>query len=233
MIPIRKALSTSVGKKYLMAGSGVALIGFIVTHLLGNLSLYAGPDAFNGYAAKLASIGPGLYVAEIGLIVIFLTHFITAVSLQLDKKRATPTKYAVVQKSKGGNSHLSFASSTMFWTGLTIILFVVYHVGHFKFGVFDSPELLLKVENASPHLDLYSRVQNAFQFSQPHFYIYMVVMTALGIHLSHGAWSWIQSIGMVRPDISKPLYTASIITGVVLAVGFLAIPLFFAISGGQ
>lgn len=231
MVPIRKALSSSVGKKYLMAISGVALMGFIVVHLVGNLSLYAGPAAFNGYAAKLAGLGPLLYVAEAGLIFLVLIHFFTAITLQGEKSKASNTKYAVAVKSKGGNSHMNFASRSMIVSGAVIFLFIIYHVASFKYGLFDSPAVYEAVENATP-VDLYARVQAAFRPDQPHPYIYIAVMLFLGAHLSHGAWSWIQSLGAMRPDWSKQLYAASIFTGIILAVGFLLIPVYFVITGG-
>lgn len=231
MVPIRKALSTTVGKKYLMAISGVALLGFVIVHLLGNLSLFVGPAAFNGYAAKLKSLGPGLYIAEVGLIVFALIHAFTAFSIQGAKARANNSKYAVAQKSKGGNSHLTFASKGMFYTGLVLLCFIVYHVCQFKYGLFDGPKLKELVDSAEPE-NLYLRVQQAFRPDQPHPYIYMIVMLFLGTHISHGAWSWIQSLGLMRPDWAKPLYTVSIITGIVLAIGFLGIPIYFVISGG-
>ncbi len=226
MIPIRKALTSSLGKKYIMAITGVGLLGFIVTHLLGNLTLYY-PDsvAFNTYAKGLHDLGPLLYIAEVGLAGMFLTHFGMAVWLQQDKQKARYKKYEVAQTTKGGGSRLSFMSNNMFITGVILFVFLIIHILHFKLGIWTEVEKTVMI-NGEEARDLYWVVQDGF--SNP-FWVafYMGVMGILGLHLRHGFWSWIQSLGAMKPEWSDPIHKAGLAFAVAVAAGFFFIPLYF------
>ena len=134
MLSVRKALNSTVGKKYLMAMTGIALVGFLVAHLAGNLLLYL-PDGslFNQYAYGLEKLGPLLYVAELGLLGLFVVHILIGVGVTLANKAARPTAYAV-SKSKGEPSKAGFSSGYMIVTGSVLGIFLVLHLIHFKFG---------------------------------------------------------------------------------------------------
>src|SRR5690606_1751288 len=129
-----KFTSSSIFRKFVMGLTGLLLVGFLVSHLSANVLLYQpGGELFNAYAHKLASLGPLLYVAEIGLAAFFLFHAFTGIRLALLGKKAKPTKYAVSQ-SKGGESKWGIASNNMMVTGSILLVFLVVHIVHMKFG---------------------------------------------------------------------------------------------------
>ncbi len=223
---------SSVGKKVLVAITGLMLLGFVIVHLLGNLTLFIpdGGHAFNEYAHFLEGLLHGwLIIAfEIGLIAAALVHAIYAITVAwLDKEKARPQKYAMV-KNAGGKSRKTLASRSMIFTGPIILVFIVLHVKMFKFA----PELA-----ATPHgeiKNLYAVVDRAF--SVPWIVIaYMVVMTLLGMHLWHGVWSAFQSLGLNSDRHIKLLTRLSVFAGVVLGIGFLVLPVFmyFTSPGGH
>lgn len=230
MVPLKQALSSSLGKKYLMAISGLALVGFIVTHLLGNLQLYGDGVAFNKYAQGLHDLGPLLWVAEIGLIGVFLLHIAIALGLQgTNRKAAGGSRYAVPQKTKGGPSQMSPLSRNMFITGSVIFIFVVVHVMHMKYGLF-SPDAINEQVNGEK-FDLYIRVVDAFQ-NPIWVAFYVGVMLFLGGHLRHGFWSAFQSLGALNHRLEKPAIAAALVVAFIMAAGFLGIPLFIFFTKG-
>ena len=221
---IKGSFASSIFKKIIMAVTGLALVGFVVAHLLGNLLLYA-PDGsiFNQYAYKLHSLGFLLYVAEAGLIAFFLFHAVTGIRLALSAKKAKPQNY-LSPKSKGGESKWGFASNNMVITGTILLVFVILHVKHFKFGP-DIVDGYSTQINGTEARDLYRHVVE--QFKNPLIVaLYVAAMTFLGFHLKHGIWSALQSLGLTRDNNNKKLYIAGTITGVLLAVGFLLIPVY-------
>lgn len=228
MIPIKKALTSSLGKKYLMAISGVGLLGFIVVHLLGNLTLYY-PDsyAFNAYAKGLHDFGPLLYVAEVGLAAVFGLHIVMALVLQNDKTKARYQKYKVRQESKGGGSRMNTASRNMIITGVVLGAFLIYHIAHFRLGLFGGADYTTMVDGEEAR-DLYRLVDESFSWEQWwNVVLYMGVMGFLMLHLRHAFWSWFQSLGMMKPEWSDAIYKAGFAFAVAIAAGFLFIPLWF------
>lgn len=215
---IANVLWSSVGKKVLTGLTGIALIGFLVAHLLGNLTIYMGPEALNGYAAFLASIFDGWFVIlfEVGLLALFLVHIVAAVAVSVvDKNRARPVKY---RKSvdAGGKSHKTFSSTTMIFTGIIVFVFVVIHVWMFKFNV-HHPE--------HGHPDYYRTVVTAFK--NPLIAgAYVLVMALIGFHLRHGFWSAFQSIGWNNDAWIGLLYGLGLVVALLLAVGFLLLPVY-------
>lgn len=214
-----------------MGASGLALVGFVVTHLLGNLQLYGDGVAFNAYAKGLHDLGPLLWAAEIGLLGVFLLHVAIALGLQGTNRKARGSRYAHAQQSKNGPSHMSPLSRNMIITGLVLFVFLVVHVLHMKFGVF-SPETIatqtttVKGETA---LDLYARVVDAFQ--NPLWVVFYVgAMLFLAGHLRHGFWSAFQSLGALNKRLEKPAVGLALIVAAVLALGFLGIPLYIFIT---
>lgn len=232
MIPIKKALDSSVGQKYVMSISGIALVLFVIVHLLGNLTLYVKDDgaAFNQYAAALHSLGPLLWVAEVGLLVVFLLHIVWAFRISLQNRKARGVAYDQGIRTKGGPSNLSPASRNMFLTGLVLLVFLIVHVGNFRFGKYFA-ESTTVVDGVTTF--------NTFQiavdtFTNPFMMLFYVVCIAfLGFHLRHGFWSALQSLGAMKPEWSKAIYTVGLLVAAVLALGFLGIPIFvfFAYGG--
>ncbi len=223
---------SSVGKKLLNGLSGLMLIGFVCVHLAGNLTLFArdGGKLFNSYAHHLEALGPLLYAMEFGLIAIFLLHIASAVSVRLSQKEARPQAYAVTA-SKGGPSKQSLSSRSMLITGLLLAGFVVLHVKMFKYG----PYYETTLKDGTVVRDLYKLVVE--EFSKPVItWAYVVIMLMLGLHLRHGFWSALQSLGALKPKCSGCVYAGGLLFAILLAGGFLLLPLYFlycpAATGG-
>lgn len=221
MIPIGKALNSSVGRKFVMALTGLGLVVFIIMHLLGNLLLYKkDPAVFNAYAAKLESFGILLTVAEIGLAAAFIIHIFTAINLKRGAKSARPEGYAMAQ-SKGGPSRANLASKNMIISGILLLGFLILHIWQFRFeGGATSKEM---EEN------LYAIVYTTFK-NPIYVGIYEICMIMLGMHLRHGFWSAFQSIGAMNARIDKPIRLLGVALAGILALGFLGIPIWFFID---
>jgi succinate dehydrogenase / fumarate reductase cytochrome b subunit len=225
---------SSVGKKVLVALTGLLLVGYLVLHLLGNLTLLIpdGGEAFNKYAHFLEGLLHGglVVVFEVGLIILFVIHGIYAVIVALiDKERARPQKYAKVADA-GGLSRKSLASRSMILTGPMILIFVIIHVWMFKFA--DHPRVSYHGVEVK---DLYTVVVAAFK--NPAIMIaYLVAMVLLGAHLWHGAWSAFQSLGWNSDRHIKVLTRVSVAAAIILGGGFLILPpyvFFFVERGGH
>ncbi len=229
MLTVKKALSSSVGRKYLMAASGIALFGFIIMHLAGNLTLYC-PDAtaFNSYVQKLYSMGDFLYVAELGLAGLFLFHAVLAIWITAKNRAARDQSYAM-SKSKGGPSKSSAASRTMIVSGLAMLGFLVLHIWQFRFGPGIEQGYVTEIGGEATR-DLHRLVVETFQ-NPLYTGIYCVVMVILGFHLRHGFWSAFQSLGATNPRTLKPLQCLAVILAVIIAAGFFFIPLSIYLRG--
>ena len=184
--------SSAVGKKWIMALSGLGLIGFVIAHAFGNLKMYFGPDDFDHYAESLRTlfypIIPRtwtLWGMRIGLVVLFVAHIGSAISLTRMNQHARPTKYA----SPRGYIAANFASRTMRWTGIIVALYLVFHLADLTWG-FANPDFVRG--------DAYDNLVASFE-RVPVAIIYIVSNIALGIHLFHGAWSMFQSMGINSP----------------------------------
>jgi succinate dehydrogenase / fumarate reductase cytochrome b subunit len=213
-------LSTSIGRKVLMGLTGLLLIGFLVAHLAGNLLVFVGRDAFNDYSHELVS-NPLIYVAELGLLVLFVGHFVSGITVWQRNRAARPTRYQKKVRA-GHTSHKSLASTTMIVSGLVVLAFVPLHLKTFKFGTYYASK-------ADPHIrDLYQLVIEAFQ-SPLLVAWYVVAMIVIGFHLWHGFGSGFESLGLAY---KKPLRRAGQVLAVVLATGFLVIPLVIFFTGG-
>jgi succinate dehydrogenase / fumarate reductase cytochrome b subunit len=219
---------TSIGKKIFMAVSGLALSGFIVVHLSGNIALlYPDKDPFNKYANFLQSLGLLLYIAEFMLAAIFLIHFCYAVVITIGNWRARPGRYRI-SRNAGHTSKKTIASTTMVYTGMLIITFLVLHLLHFKYG----PVIMYTTKDGMYIRDLYTVVYQFFgNIWNVGFYI--VIMILLGFHLSHGFWSAFQSLGINGIWFTRLVYGFGYLFAVVMAAGFLWLPLYiFLMSGG-
>lgn len=218
MPSLLKAAQSQVGRKILTGLTGILLTLFTIVHLLGNLTLYDNSgQAFNQYAHKLISLGPLLYVAEAGLILLFLVHAWIGISIYIKKRKARPVGYDMYQ-TKGAPSHQSSSSRTMAITGSIILLFVVLHVIHFKFG----PEYLVSVGGEEIR-DLKKLVVEEFQ-NPIMVALYVGVMLLLGWHLRHGVWSAFTSLTVKNKQYSATIKSAGVVLAALLAVGFLLLP---------
>jgi succinate dehydrogenase / fumarate reductase cytochrome b subunit len=193
-----------------MALTGFGLVGFTATHLLGNLFILVGADAFNMYAYTLTS-NPLIYVAEAGLLGMFLLHLVLAVVLKLENLSARPKGYYVKTKTGRGET---FASSTMPYTGIIILIFVIIHLLNFKFGS-NYPTTV----DGTEMRDLYRTVIE--YFANPLYVAwYVFAMIALGVHTSHGFQSMFQSWGINHSKYTPIIQTASLAYGLFVGAGF-------------
>lgn len=209
-------LTASIGKKQIMALTGAGLIGFTVTHLIGNFLMLFGPDAFNLYGHTLTS-NPLIYVAEAALVGMFLLHIFLAAILTIQNKLARPKSYAVKVKTGRGET---FASSTMPYTGLILLIFVVLHLINFKYGS-NYPTIVDGVQMR----DLY---RTTIEYFANPLYVawYVFAMVALGIHTSHGFWSMFQSWGLEHPKYTPAIKSIAIAYGVFVTIGFSGLAIF-------
>jgi len=227
MASFGSALWSSVGKKVITGLTGFALIGFVLVHLIGNLTLFVGPHAFNGYAHFLETVAHGwlIYAFEIFILVVFVFHMVSAITVAwIDKRKGRDTGYKY-GKNAGGKSRKSFSSVTMIYTGAIIILFIIAHIYLFKFN------------GGNPHEETAEGVKNLYKvvvtvFKGPGFAIFTVLaMTLLGFHLRHGFWSAFQSLGWANDHYLPLLENIARVFAVVLAFGFIIIPIYLYLNG--
>lgn len=224
------AARSSVGKKILMAVTGLCLVGFVIAHLAGNFALLLGhADAFNKYSHFLTSLGGLLIAVEIGLVLFFVIHIISGVDVWLEKRRARPVEYEKVAAA-GGPSRKTISSTTMIYTGVVLAVFTVLHVITFKYGPGIDEGYVVNLDGQQIR-DLYRLVIEVFQ--KPGYVIwYVAAMTFLLFHMRHGFWSAFQSLGLTHPRYTSLIYTVGVIIAIVVGIGFLAIPVWIYITGG-
>jgi len=221
-----QALQSQVGRKVLNAVTGIGLVVFIILHLAGNLTLFGNAEAFNRYTLQLESLGWLLYTFEFLLALTFILHAAVGISIWQKRRRARPEHYNTYQ-SKGGPSHLTWYSRTMILSGIVLLVFLVIHLNDFKFA--DTETIMIDGEQAR---DLKSVVIETF--TNPWYaFGYSFVMVMLGAHLAHGIWSSFTSLSLKRTSFSDKLYTAGVILAILLALGFMFIPLYIYFTGGQ
>ena len=211
-----RMLSSTVGTKFILAFTGLALFGFLIVHLFGNLLAFLGPASYNEHAHALIS-NPLIIPAELGLLALFLTHIIKAIANYAANRGARPTPYEV-KKWSGGPSRKSVGSSTMIWTGLATLVFVVIHLKTFKYG----PHY---VSAAAPdERDLYRLFIEVFQHPA---YVgaYVFSMVLLGLHLRHGISSSMQSLGIIPESRTATVLRGGIALAIVIAGLFALLPI--------
>lgn len=181
-----RLLGTTIGRKLVVAGTGLALLGFVVVHMLGNMTVFQGADALNGYANWLHQ-HPLLWVARLGLLGVFGIHVVTAISLALENRGARPVGYA-----RKASISATLSSRYIVFSGLLVLAFLVFHLGHFTFGWFgmEGPSV-----DAKGRADVYAMVTGAFS-STPFTAVYVAAMLLLGFHLHHGVKSVVQTLGI-------------------------------------
>jgi succinate dehydrogenase / fumarate reductase cytochrome b subunit len=230
MVPLTRLFSSTLGRKYLMGASGLALVLFLVVHLLGNLTLYLSTgDAMNTYAAKLHSLGIALVFLEVGLAFMILLHLVTAFQVAYSAKSARPIGYDS-PRTKGGPSKSTIGSRNMIFTGIVILSFLIVHIVQFRFGPGIEDGYTANVNGVMVH-DIYRVVVEAFS-DLKWVVFYVFCMGFLGFHLRHGYWSAFQSLGLINPRWSKPLHVMGLLVALVLAFGFLFIPIFIYFTQG-
>jgi succinate dehydrogenase / fumarate reductase cytochrome b subunit len=210
---LKRTFDSSVGGKFFVALTGLALVGFLVAHLGGNLLVYAGPEALNAYAKGLRDLGPLLWVARIGLLVVAVTHVYIAVRLNLRSREARPVAYA-----KKNYRAATATSRSMLPTGLFLLAYIFYHLADYTWRL-TNPAYRELAEG-----DVYQMVVIGFQNPLSSL-IYIVAMIVLGLHLNHGISSVFQTLGLSHSKYNPLFRKVGPVLGTALALGFVSIPI--------
>jgi succinate dehydrogenase / fumarate reductase cytochrome b subunit len=215
--------STAVGKKYVMAVTGIMMVGFVVVHMIGNLKMYLGADEFNHYAEFLRELlvpilprTVTLWLLRLGLIGAVLLHIHAAYGLTRLNHGARAVKYQSPRDYQVAN----FASRTMRWTGIIITLFVLWHLADLTWGTVNA----VGTDGTFVRGDVYNNVDRSFS-RVPVALLYIVANIALGIHLFHGVWSLFQSMGWNNPRFNKWRRQLATAIATVVVVGNVSFPI--------
>lgn len=211
-----KTWKTSIGMKVVMALTGVILLGFITGHMIGNLQVLLGPEPLNRYAAFLQGLGELLWGVRIFMLVAFLLHIISSILLTLENRKARPVPYQRLDTVQA-----SMASRTMIYTGILVAFFVVFHILHFTLGKVQ-PEYFHLPDATYGH-DVYAMVVLGFQ-NTGYSILYIVLMLALGWHLSHAIASACETIGFNHPKYESCVKKLSLVVAWGIAIGYIVVP---------
>ena len=210
-----QSLNSSIGKKFVMALTGISLILFLIVHLAGNLTLYFGKDAFNGYVETLEVVKPLVRVIEVILALIFIFHIYNGLRLWLENRKAKSGKYAVNAASKDS----TLFSRTMIQTGSIVFIFLILHLATFWYA--------FNFKEHTPGAPEYYDIVVSW-FANP-FYsaFYVIAVILLGFHLNHGFQSAFQTFGWNHNKYTPFIKKLGTVYAVVMAVGFASIPIYF------
>ncbi len=209
---LRGFYASTIGKKVVMGVTGLIWIGFVIFHSLGNLLVFRGPDAINSYSRFLKSTGELLWTLRAVLVVTVVLHVIAAVQLTRQSRAARPIGY-----TRRESQVATISSRTMRWGGAVLLIFIVVHILHFTTGT-------IRPAGVFSREDVYANVVLSFRIWWVTVF-YVVAMVALGLHLFHGAWSSVRSIG-VSPPSPQPLHRKiSVVVAILVWAAFTAIPL--------
>ncbi len=204
-------LDSSVGKKVVMGVTGVILFGYVAGHVTGNLLVFLGPEAINDYGRFLHTFlhGTGIWIARAGLLAALVLHVWASASLAAENRAARPVGYR-----RRENRESTFASRSMILSGPVLAGFIVYHLAHFTTG---------SVHPSFVPGDVYHNLVVGFR-SWGAAAFYALAMLALGLHLYHGAWSMLQTLGASHPRWNLLRNRAAKVATVLIVAGFLSIP---------
>jgi succinate dehydrogenase / fumarate reductase cytochrome b subunit len=217
MATAKPKLRSSIGKKSLMALSGLAVLLFVIGHLLGNLLVFLGPDALNSYAQHLRELGPLLWAARLGLLAAVTIHIVTSVQLTLENRRARGQAYAVYRPKV-----TTLGARTMAVSGSAVLAFVVYHLLHFTFRVTNPG--ISQAHDALGRHDVYRMVVLSFR-QWPIALSYVTAMALLFLHLGHGIASTAQTLGLNTERLIPVTERAGRGLAWALFAGYCAIPI--------
>lgn len=213
----RSFWDSTIGKKIVMAVTGLIGIGFVIGHMLGNLQAFEGAEKINAYGRFLHhTVGNELWIVRIVLILAVVLHVVAAVQLVRRSNAARPADYA----RRRAPQVSTLASRTIRWGGLLLLVFIVVHVMHFTTRSFPGYDRM----DPAGGVDVYTNLITAF--SNPWWVLfYVVAMAALALHLYHGAWSSIRTLGASQPSAHPLRRVLPLLIAIVVAGGFVIIPL--------
>lgn len=211
MSRVREFYASVIGKKAVMGITGLVGVVFVIGHALGNLFVFRGFEAMNAYSHFLKSTGELLWVVRIVLILAVVLHAVAALQLTIQSRAARPIGYAKFKPQVA-----TIASRTMRWGGVLLLVFIPLHILHFTTGT-------VRPAGVFSSTDVYGNVVTSFRIWWVALF-YIVAMVTLGLHLFHGAWSSVRSIGM-SPSSPQPLHRKfSLLIAVFAWAAFTAIP---------
>jgi succinate dehydrogenase / fumarate reductase, cytochrome b subunit len=218
----RSLFRSTVGKKLLMALSGAIIFGYAIGHMAGNLQVFLGAEVINAYGRSLREMPLLLWGTRVLLLLAFPVHVVTAAQLVRLRALARPVAYEQRRFTYG-----SYASRTMRFSGFFLAAFVLFHLAHLTWGWAVTPAPFVEG-------DIYENLTGSFRVSWVAL-LYSVAAALVGLHLSHGAWSLFQSLGVDHPRYTPVIKRAGKAISVLVAVGFVAVPLaiFFRLIGGE
>ncbi len=206
---------SALGGRMVASLTGLGLVGFVIFHMLGNLQIFEGGDALNGYASFLREMPILLWAARLGLLAVAVFHIATTVRLALRNRRARPVAYVVHQYRSA-----SLASRTMALSGGLLLFFIVFHLLHLTAGLVD-PSIPNRLD-AQGHLDVYGKVIHAFQ-NPLYVAVYFAGQLVLGLHLSHAVSGSLQTLGLEHAALNRLFKTAGPAVAVLVVLGNLSI----------
>ncbi len=206
------AFKTSIGKKIIMAVSGLSFCFFLVMHLAGNLMIYRGGDYFNAYAERLHSFEPLVNIFELMLLLLGSIHISFALKLFFENREARPVKYAI----KCGAGGRSIGSATMPYTGLLLLMFIFVHLFNFHFVDKSNTSIFSIVDGLFSEIGYVS--------------FYLVSVLAVSIHVSHGFWSAFQTMGINHPKYTNFIKFVALSFAIITGIGFGFIPIYLLSS---
>lgn len=214
--------NSSIGKKIIVALTGLVLVGFLIGHLSGNMLLYVGREAMNDYAEFLHDMlhGTGVWIARIVLLVCFVLHIVATVCLTRQNRASRQNRYEFDDTVQASRS-----SRIMIWSGLTILAFVVFHILHYTVRVsYDAKDFIDVTADGAERFDVYGMMIKGFSF-WPSTLFYIIAISLLCSHLGHGVASIFQTLGMRTRRNSSLIECGSKIFAVVIWAGFVSLPL--------
>jgi succinate dehydrogenase / fumarate reductase, cytochrome b subunit len=207
---------STLGKKYIMAVTGLALFAFVIAHMAGNLQIFLGREPLNAYAVFLKSQPALLWAARLGLLAVTVLHIVMAVQLVRRNRAARPVNYAV-----GKPPISTIANRTLILSGLIILAFIIYHLLHFTLGVTHPQDFALR-DPLNQH-DVYGMVVAGFSSPLVSAF-YIIAMALLCLHLSHGVSSMFQSLGIRNNVYDRSFDRFAKAAAAIIFIGNTAIP---------
>ncbi len=203
---------STIGRKVVMALTGVVLVGFVIGHMTGNLIVFLGPEAMRNYALFLRSVahGAGLWIARGTLIASAVLHIGAAASLTLESRAARPDRYRRWEPRAS-----TLYSRTMRWTGVLLLAYIVYHLLHMTFGAVH-PDFV--------ELQPYHNLVSAFRVPSVAV-TYIAAMILLGFHLDHGIWSMLRTLGLSHPRYVRAARALAAAIALLVVLGYVSIPI--------
>ena len=212
-----RLLSDSIGRKVVMAITGLLMVLFVVGHLLGNLSIFAGPNGINAYAEKLHGLPQVVWATRVVMLTAVALHIVLSIRLTLENRAAKPTAYAVDRRLR-----VTFAGKNMIWTGLLLGGFIAFHLLHFTVRSVPGLDIVQGLDGPG-RFDVFSMVVAAFG-QVATVVVYVVAMAALFLHLSHGIQSTFQSLGLNNAKTMPGFLKFGSVLSVIFLLGYGSIP---------